>query len=279
MIRFCPRPYEGEILYSVVARCGVYLGLRHAALTRALFGRTVSPSIEPASYLQALSDKLNDPTLEQKHTLRPLCIPFHTGRKRLRNQRLRYCPLCVKEQIETYGEAFWQTACQIKEVKICPKHRIRLRCSSIPAGVCGSSRRFEDLTVYLAENASEDRQEESDLHDRLLAAEASAVLDCAERLEPTVAQWKSFYQELIPWLCDDAHGEFASPIIYSAVEDFWTRDWLRQHGLLTITRSNCCHYEDERWLYHLVLIKAFKPEMTLLEGIRKASKTDNLHLT
>ena len=154
----------------------------------------------------------------------------------------------MKEQIETYGEAFCQTACQIKEVKICPKHRIRLQCSSIPAVVCGSSRRFEDLTVYLAENATEDRQEESDLHDRLLAAEASAVLDCAELLEPSVAQWKSFYQELIPWLCDDAHGEFASPFIYSAVEDFWTRDWLRQHGLLTIARSNCCHYEVERWL-------------------------------
>ena len=272
MNRFCTLPYEGEILYSVVARSGVYLGLKNALLTRTLLGRRILASIEPTRYLDELEKKLQDSMLEIKHTLRPLELPFHAGRKPLRNRWLRYCPHCVKEQRIMYGEAFWQTACQIKEVNICPKHGTALLRSAIHAGTGGIRFGFVDLNRYLEMNAAADVSETPAKHEELLAAEANAVLQCAERLQPTEAQWKRFYAKLMPKLQDEAGGEFYWPELYAAVEGRWTRDWLKQQKLLTITRSNCCWYQNERWLYHLTLIKAVAPEMTLLDAIRQAAK-------
>ena len=46
---------------------------------------------------------------------------------------LRYCPLCVKEDRETYGEAYWHRKHQIRNMGICTRHKCRLMESSAPA--------------------------------------------------------------------------------------------------------------------------------------------------
>ena len=46
---------------------------------------------------------------------------------------LRYCPLCVKEDRETYGEAYWHRKHQIRNMGICTRHKCRLMESSVPA--------------------------------------------------------------------------------------------------------------------------------------------------
>lgn len=40
---------------------------------------------------------------------------------------LKYCPLCMREDRERYGEAYWHVTHQIPYVTICTKHRCRLR--------------------------------------------------------------------------------------------------------------------------------------------------------
>ena len=50
-----------------------------------------------------------------------------------REQYLRLCPLCVNEDRETYGEAYWHRKHQIRNMGICTKHRCRLVESSVPA--------------------------------------------------------------------------------------------------------------------------------------------------
>ena len=46
---------------------------------------------------------------------------------------LRYCPLCVKRDRETYGEAYWHRKHQIRNMCICSQHKCRLLESSVPA--------------------------------------------------------------------------------------------------------------------------------------------------
>ena len=48
-------------------------------------------------------------------------------------QYLRLCPLCVQEDKESYGEAYWHRKHQIRNMSICTKHRCRLIESSVPA--------------------------------------------------------------------------------------------------------------------------------------------------
>ncbi len=46
---------------------------------------------------------------------------------------LRFCPLCVKEDREIYGETYWHRKHQIRNMRICPKHKCILMESSVPA--------------------------------------------------------------------------------------------------------------------------------------------------
>lgn len=46
---------------------------------------------------------------------------------------LRFCPLCVKDDRETYGEAYWHRKHQIRNMSICTKHKCRLMEASVPA--------------------------------------------------------------------------------------------------------------------------------------------------
>lgn len=43
-----------------------------------------------------------------------------------RNNTLKFCPICKKEDIEKYGESFWHCSHQIPLVSICKKHKCRL---------------------------------------------------------------------------------------------------------------------------------------------------------
>ncbi len=46
---------------------------------------------------------------------------------------LRFCPLCIKEDSEIYGETYWHRKHQIRNMRICPKHKCILMESSVPA--------------------------------------------------------------------------------------------------------------------------------------------------
>ena len=48
-------------------------------------------------------------------------------------QYLRFCPLCVREDRESYGEAYWHRKHQIRNMCICTKHKCMLMESSVPA--------------------------------------------------------------------------------------------------------------------------------------------------
>lgn len=55
-------------------------------------------------------------------------LPRNEGEK-----YLRFCPLCAKEDRETYGEAYWHRKHQIRNMKICTRHKCILVESDVPA--------------------------------------------------------------------------------------------------------------------------------------------------
>lgn len=65
---------------------------------------------------------------------------------------LRYCPLCVKEDRETYGEAYWHRKHQIRNMCICTQHKCRLLKSSVPA------KSEQSFTFCPAENYTYERE-------------------------------------------------------------------------------------------------------------------------
>lgn len=69
-----------------------------------------------------------------------------------REQYLRFCPLCVNEDRETYGETYWHRKHQIRNVSICTKHKCRLMESNIPA------KSEQNYTFFPAENYVDDNK-------------------------------------------------------------------------------------------------------------------------
>lgn len=65
---------------------------------------------------------------------------------------LRYCPLCVKEDREIYGETYWHRKHQIRNMRICTKHKCRLMESCVPA------KSEQGFTFCPAENYTHDRE-------------------------------------------------------------------------------------------------------------------------
>ena len=50
----------------------------------------------------------------------------------IKPRSLRYCPICVREDTQTYGEPYWHREHQIGLMPLCPRHRCRLRDKPIP---------------------------------------------------------------------------------------------------------------------------------------------------
>jgi hypothetical protein len=49
------------------------------------------------------------------------------------DENLKYCPICVREDREAYGEAYWHRSHQLRQVQVCHKHHCNLKSSTIPA--------------------------------------------------------------------------------------------------------------------------------------------------
>ncbi len=160
MIAFFPDAYPDELLYSRICRYHVRSGNCCNSFTMDdIYGkRTVHPDIEFLNRFteDALDWICGDGDLQpviMKQTMFPfyarflpkerkvkafsslvgqegnwnnlLCIP-QTGAR-----FLRFCPLCVAEDREKYGETYWHRIPQIQRIRVCPKHGCFLENSEI----------------------------------------------------------------------------------------------------------------------------------------------------
>ncbi|TMP80580.1 transposase [Pseudoalteromonas phenolica] len=304
-----PIPYPDELLYSVIGRYGVHtLTTSPKQLLDDVFqNRQIVASVAFQGHLGKISShyqgnpKLTPYKLLQKHTLYPLYAPFvHPEKAYLSKQALlkdephstdvqlgkaascvkspvylRYCPNCVSEQINRYGEAFWQRGLQIPGISVCPKHAcillnsnvqisglhkhefIALNPSSLQSGVIqyGSSKQLS-----LATNAV-----------RFLELKALKIYP---------EQWTLFYKKLASEHGYN-HGEHIDhDRVLEQVESYWQSNFLEQLGL----KVDACkdtnwlrsifrkHRKSFSYLQHLLVWQAFFGNGLNIEAVlRKAS--------
>lgn len=164
-IHILPFPYPDESWYSMIARYHRMSGNMLSAETkRELFGHRVKGYINPidadytiVNYLDAHEEI--EETAEDyitKYTLAPYHLRYYSRKRKLDilnklsdmeiNNRinvftnhssakidtnLRYCPMCIEDDIKKYGEAYWHRSHQIWIVKKCPIHGCELLESTI----------------------------------------------------------------------------------------------------------------------------------------------------
>ena len=155
MLHYFPTPYPDELWYSVLCRYHVRTGNSGSAATfRELFGNrdnAIFSSFMPNGLMKRIADQLPEgvldvETLALDHTLFPYRVRFRSieekqdllestkigktvfkmnGREAV--SQLKVCPLCMREDLEQYGEIYWHVSHQIPSASVCLKHGCRLK--------------------------------------------------------------------------------------------------------------------------------------------------------
>ncbi len=164
MIAYMPTIYPDELVYSWFCRYYVHSGCfshkmalqelyckKSDYLSKEFIGNLNKEAMEQIDKIYPLDKLVLDHTMypqyarfipltEKKkalyhlghdscdaHYLFPV-LPRNDGER-----YLRFCPLCVKDDRKTYGEAYWHRKHQIRNMGICTRHKCRLMESSVPA--------------------------------------------------------------------------------------------------------------------------------------------------
>ncbi len=184
---FFPPLFPDELLYSAFARYHQNSGNEnHKETTKELFGNSsVCASILFPSHISNLSLRmpLGSPYISkdfiQKYSIIPYFGPFIPTKRLLKikkvmelgksspvnmllgrtastispMQNLQYCPNCVKEDREKYGEAYWHRSHQVEGVYLCHMHDSTLLKSRVALSKQRNKHKFVPLEHALSNSA------------------------------------------------------------------------------------------------------------------------------
>lgn len=161
MITYFPEVYPDELLYSQLARCYVKAGYpAYIYMAEDFFqDKKVRPDIEFINTLtpialQIVTKKKTIEDIVLKHTMFPYYGRFISKERRnkayqaligmkgnynnllpkvksCQDRFLRYCPMCVSEDRDKFGETYWHRKHQIVGINVCPIHRCYLKNSKV----------------------------------------------------------------------------------------------------------------------------------------------------
>lgn len=163
MIAFFPEIYPDELLYSQIARYHSRSGYaRYVYTVSDIYqnGKLVHPNVDFVNKYtpNAMNWITKNNTWENivfEHTMYPAYIRFLPKQRRIdavngiitcegnwknlmcipllnEPRYIRYCPECVKEDRDKYGETYWHRSHQIPRIRVCPRHKCFLENSEIP---------------------------------------------------------------------------------------------------------------------------------------------------
>ncbi|HEY5563628.1 MAG TPA: TnsD family transposase [Clostridiaceae bacterium] len=161
MINYIPRIYNDELFYSFVARCSEVAGNTNLKdIIQDFFGSlTLTPLMHFPCNISKFSSNvpeelgLNADYIISRHTMFPIYNPFlPDSRKKqvlkdmkfangkrigyllgiqagvlLNTKQLRYCPICVNEDNDLNGEAYFHRAHQADGILVCYKHGCKIK--------------------------------------------------------------------------------------------------------------------------------------------------------
>jgi len=288
-----PLPYEGELVYSIIARHGVHSGITSPKeLLQEVFGNTkiiattdLHGHLTQISRLYPSALAIPPRSLLYKNTLFPLYAWFNgeTRRQKLAKQLtsnvkttvhlstgfaasrvrqpvfLRYCSVCIQKQIAHHGECYWHREWQIAGVDCCPKHG-ELHSSLVPR-----TSRMRHRYWQASNDSCPGQQQALTLwQSQVLQSSVHQLLDMDESKVPSLEQWGCYYKSLA---CDFGmnRGQHVShEQIADRVYSFWSQHWLGSHNL-PLTDTEFCwlraifrkHRKAFSYLEHLVVLHAF----------------------
>lgn len=288
-----PLPYEGELIYSTIARHGVHSGITSPKeLLREVFGNTkiiattdLHGHLNQVSKLYPIECGVTSQTLLYKNTLFPLYAWFigENRRRKLAKQLtsdvkttvhlstgfaasrvrqpmfLRHCPACIEEQIAHHGECYWHREWQVAGVDFCPKHG-ELHSSLVPR----TSRMRHRYWPALNEICSNQPQAKSSWQSRVLQPSIHQLLDMNESTVPSLEQWGFYYKSLAYDFGMNKGQHVSHEQIADRLNDFWSQLWLGSHSL-AINDSEVSwlraifrkHRKAFSYLEHFVVLHAF----------------------
>lgn len=247
MIAFFPQPYDDELLYSWLARYYVRTGyVNYIFVGDDLFkSRVQLPRIEFINNLteDAVRAITKFKPMEQvilENTMFPYYGRFISKEKRIKafssmvsmtsgyynlmpvptrkigvERRLRFCPLCAKEDRNKYGETYWHRTHQLIGLSVCPYHNCLIEETdlSMLSNVSPSLITAEETVPQLPIANLSDSEMDIQVSNYL-----KAVFDSDFDFESDVSVTELFYRRMIgtPYL--SARGEQRN--LTKIVQDF-----------------------------------------------------------
>ncbi len=294
MLNF-PVPHPHELVYSTVARAGVYLGISSPKqlLEEVFADRKVIATIDLPCHLEDIARQLQKTgrfsvaDLAYQHTLFPLYAPFTTQDRKERALQLmagrsqgavhlmlgvaasrvkspdgfRFCPECIKLQLQVYGECFWQRDWFLPGLTVCHRHgsltllpqRIGIHRHQFwplqPDQSCRNSAKTEQVLLAL-----------TDLGVKLLQLE--------QALSPTFTQWTEFYRGLAADFGFNRGQQIRHDEIHYRVSVLFNQAILEGLNLKTVVRSDACwlkglfrkHRKAFSYLEHTIIWHTLLPD-------------------
>ncbi len=219
MLSYLPKPYDDELLYSIVARYLTHVGGARGASVEQLFGkRGVRAQVDLPSSLGRFAENaaalwgLTAEEIAEKYTLLPFYTYYANDMLKMRAmeaiksdsgmglhsklgintsrvkvpQFLRYCPECVSEDIERRGETYWRRTHQLPGVIVCADHNRLLANSAIP---------YRPIALWDFINASKATRSPdvspAKMSDRVLENAYTIATRCGDILLRKESRWSS----------------------------------------------------------------------------------------
>lgn len=308
-MRNFPVPYSNELIYSTIARAGIYHGIiSPKQLLDEVYGnRKVIATLDLPSHLGILAKHLYQTRrysvnrLIYEHTLLPLYAPF-VGKKsrdeairlmehkaqgsvhlmlgvaasRVKvDNRFRYCPDCVSDQLNKYGEAFWQRDWYLPALPYCSKHGALV---FFDRTVDDHRHQFWALShTELPSGYSKNTIPKL----RELAAYIVPLLDSpqARELSPSFEQWTIFYQRLAQNLGFTKGKHIRHDLVAESVRFSLSDGVLEKLNLALEENKEVCwlkslfrkHRKAFSYLQHSIVWQALLPDLTVIEVLQQAN--------
>ena len=295
MLNF-PVPYPDELIYSLVARAGIHLGLTSPKqlLDEVFANRHVIATVDLPNHLAPLARLLPDSMgldverLAYMHTLFPVYAPFTPEDRRKfclekmagesqgaihlilgivasrvkQSLSLRYCPQCLQNQRFHQGEYYWLRSWQVIGADCCLFHGTLAEANL--------ERHAYHRHEFIAPNpllCPPVPQSAGRDHVIRVTRQVNALLQRQAKTSPSFSQWSSFYNQLASMSGCAKVKQVKQGDIHERVLSRWPADWLVQQGLAIHNESGCWlqaifrkHRKSFSYLEHIVVLDSLLPE-------------------